>query len=90
MNAAERTIPKPRKLVHVDPVYPAIAARMGVQGVVTLSAVITPEGEVTNLEVVESIPVLDKAAIEAARQWRYAPSPTPVDAVLMVEFSLDP
>lgn len=63
----------PRKLHHVAPVYPAVAAQARIAGVVILEATIAPSGEVTNVTVLRSVPLLDGAAVAAVRQWRYDP-----------------
>jgi protein TonB len=65
---------RPRKIVHVDPVYPPIALAARIQGVVALRAVLDAEGNVVNLSVVESEPLLDNAARDAVRQWKYEPT----------------
>jgi protein TonB len=44
-----------------------------VQGVVILEAVVDREGSVEDVRVLRSIPLLDRAAIDAVRQWRYSP-----------------
>jgi protein TonB len=64
----------PEKIVHVAPVLPELAARAGVRGVVILEATIGADGLVTNARVLRSIPLLDQAAIDAVRQWRYTPT----------------
>jgi protein TonB len=68
------SIRPPQKITHVNPVYPAIAARARVQGTVKLQAVIDASGRVADLTVIQSIPLLDRAAIEAVQQWRYQPT----------------
>jgi protein TonB len=67
-------IPAPAQLKHVDPVYPPIAQRARVQGSVILDATISPAGRVTDVRVLRSIPLLDYAAIEAVKQWEFAPT----------------
>jgi protein TonB len=77
----------PRKLQHVAPVYPAIAAQARVSGTVILEATIAPTGEVVDVRVLRSVPLLDAAAVAAVRQWRYdAPrlNGTPVAVLLTV------
>jgi protein TonB len=83
----------PRKVVHVDPVYPPLARAAGVQGTVKLRAVIDPEGRVSNVEVLHSVPLLDRAAIDAVHRWRYQPTllngrAVPVIVTVDVEFKL--
>ena len=57
----------------VAPEYPPIAVQARVQGVVILEAVVDLYGRVEDVRVLRSIPLLDKAAITAVRQWRYSP-----------------
>jgi periplasmic protein TonB len=63
----------PALVERVEPEYPPIAARAQVQGVVILEAVVDRHGRVEDVRVLRSIPLLDKAAITAVRQWRYSP-----------------
>jgi TonB family protein len=69
----------PAKIGDVAPVYPAEARTARVQGVVILEATVSSTGEVTDVEVLRSVPLLDEAAVAAVRQWRY--EPTLVDGV---------
>jgi protein TonB len=72
-------IQEPKKLKHVDPVYPEIAVRASVQGNVVVECVVSPRGRVTDVRIVSGIPLLNEAAIAAVRQWVY--TPTLVDGV---------
>jgi len=67
-------IEAPKKTKNVNPIYPPLARAARIQGTVALECVISPLGEVTEVKVVRSIPLLDAAAIDAVRQWRYAPT----------------
>jgi TonB family protein len=67
-------IKEPRKIKHVSPVYPDIARRARVQGVVILECTIGRDGRITHVGVVRGVPLLDAAAVEAVRQWVYAPT----------------
>jgi protein TonB len=66
-------------LVHrVEPAYPAIAVSARVQGVTILEAVVDEEGRVVDVRVLRSAgklvgQMLDREAVAAVRQWRYAP-----------------
>ena len=61
-------------LVHkVQPVYPAEARRMHVQGNVVIDALVTEQGSVEDLKLVSGDPLLAPAALDAVRRWRYAP-----------------
>ena len=44
-----------------------------VQGVVLLNATISKEGTIKDLKVISGHPLLNQAAMEAVRQWRYKP-----------------
>jgi periplasmic protein TonB len=63
----------PALLERVDPVYPPIAVQARVQGVVILEAVVDSSGRVEDVRVLRSIRLLDAAAMEAVRKWRYSP-----------------
>jgi protein TonB len=55
--------------------------------VVVLEAVISPSGEVTNVRVLRGVPLLNDAALQAVRQWRYTPTMLngqPVSVVMTV------
>lgn len=67
----EAEAPKPIK--RVDPVYPAVAQNARVEGIVILDAVIDVLGNVKDVTVIRSIPLLDQAAIDAVKQWKYEP-----------------
>ena len=69
----------PTVVQRVPPVYPPEARTARVQGVVILEATIGTTGEVSDVEVLRSVPLLDEAAVAAVRQWRY--EPTLVDGV---------
>ena len=50
-------------------------------------ATISTTGEVNDVEVLRSVPLLDEAAVAAVEQWRYEPVPVdgePVPVVMMV------
>jgi len=84
----------PVKIVNVDPIYPAIAQTARVQGVVILEAIIDERGAVKSVSVLRSISLLDRAAEEAVRQWRFTPArlngeAVPVVMTVTVNFTLD-
>ncbi len=86
-------IKEPKKLKTVNPVYPDIAKQARVQGVVILECTISPQGKVTNVNVLRGIPLLDAAAIDAVKQWVYTPTllngvPVPVIMTVTVNFKL--
>ncbi len=75
----------------VDPVYPDVARRTNLQGVVVLEAVIAADGTVVNLHPVSGPDGLVAAAMDAARWWHFRPyrvrgEPAAVETTLSVEF----
>jgi len=83
----------PQKIRDVAPRYPAIAQASGVEGIVILEAVISESGTVQNVRVLRGKPLLDEAAADAVRQWRFTPpllngEPVPVVMTVTVSFSL--
>jgi periplasmic protein TonB len=86
-------IREPRKLRHVDPIYPEIARVARVQGAVVLECTLTPEGHVSDVRVLSGHPLLDAAALYAVQQWRFTPTllngvPVPVLMTVRVRFQL--
>jgi protein TonB len=84
----------PRKIADARPIYPEIARMNRVEGTVVLEAVLDPTGRVTQLRVVRSIPLLDQAAVDAVKQWRYTPStyggkPVSVLMTVTIRFTLN-
>ena len=83
----------PQKLLDAAPVYPAIAIAARVQGIVIVQATIGTDGQVVDATVLRSIPLLDQAALEAVRQWRYTATrlngvPVAVVMTVTVNFTL--
>ncbi len=63
---------RPPKLVKkVPPRYPEIARQARVEGQVILEAKTDEQGGVIDAQVLQSIPLLDQAAIDAVKQWKY-------------------
>ena len=69
------TGPAPRRLTDQRPIYPPIARLHGVAGTVVLDATIDGSGRVVHPLIRQSVPMLDQAAVDAVRQWRFEPSP---------------
>lgn len=75
------------------PAYPAIAKAAQIQGTVVLGATISKEGLIQDLKVVSGPPMLQGAAMDAVRTWRYKPyllngEPVQVETQINVVFSL--
>jgi periplasmic protein TonB len=77
----------------VQPTYPPLARTARVQGSVVLAAVIGKDGAIQNLHVLSGHPLLQQAALEAVKQWKYRPyilngEPVEVDTQVTVNFTL--
>lgn len=86
-------IQPPTKVRNVNPVYPDLAKRAGVSGVVIVECVIDTEGRVADARVLKGHPLLDAAAVSAVQQWQYTPtrlngSPVAVIMTVTVRFEL--
>lgn len=87
-------IEPPRLLREVKALYTEDARRRGITGEVLLEIVVTRDGTVGELRVLRGLEAgLDERAIEAVRQWRFAPARRqgePVDVLVevAVEFSV--
>jgi len=73
----------------VDPQAPADAA--DVQGPVVFKAVIDKTASIESLELISGHPILVRAAIDAAKQWKYKPymlngAAMKVETTIRVEF----
>ena len=76
------------------PTYPQMAKIARVQGAVVLAAIIGKDGSIQNLHVVSTAsPLLNQAAMDAVREWKYRPyildgEPVEVDTTVTVNFVL--
>ena len=85
-SGAVANAPDPNSFVAVDdpaePIYtvkatfPELARQAGVEGTVVVQALVGADGRVRETRVVKSIPMLNGAAQEAVRQWRFKPAAT--------------
>jgi periplasmic protein TonB len=69
-----RGIKAPRKIKDVKPVYPGGAIVGQVSGLVVIEATLGADGKVKDARVLRSVPQLDRAALDAVRQWEYEPT----------------
>lgn len=68
------TVVTPVKIIDVPAILPVQAQQAGVRGMVLVELHISADGAVTDAKVVRGIPLLNEAAVAAARQWRYKPT----------------
>lgn len=91
------TFPTPDNggLIHqVRPVYPKEARRKHIQGTVRFNVVISKTGEVGQIHLISGNPILVPAAMEAVKQWQYAPTllnrdPVEVKTTIDINFTLN-
>ena len=80
-------------LLKTSPLYPPIARAARVQGTVVLQATISKTGSIENLHVVSGPAMLQQAALDAVKSWRYKPyllnnEPVEVETQVNVIFTL--
>jgi protein TonB len=64
-------------LTRVEPAYPDLARRAGIEGTVELEVAIDAAGKVTDVEVVRGLPLgMSDAAADAVRRWTFRPART--------------
>jgi TonB family protein len=83
----------PKAIKMVAPIYPKKARKEGVKGTVWLGVRTDENGNVVEVKVLRSVPLLDQAAVDAVKQWKYEPflskgKPTPVVFSVGVTFRL--
>jgi protein TonB len=82
----------PKLVRRVQPVYPEMATLAHVQGIVILEAQVDVNGQVKDVKVLRGLPLLDDAAMEAVRQWRYQPlllNGVPTEFILTVTMNFN-
>jgi protein TonB len=84
----------PKKVKHVDPVFPPLASQARLSGLVILEALVDVRGHVQEAKVLRGAPLFDDAAMAAVRQWRYQPlllngQPTAFILTVTLRFNLE-
>src|SRR5262245_33172855 len=66
----------PKRVAYSEPQYPARAREVMpiLQGIIMLELHLAEDGRPAEIRVLRGIPLLDEAAVKAARTWRYEPS----------------
>jgi len=75
------------------PTYPPIAKAARVSGTVVIQATISKTGTIENLKVVSGPAMMQQAALDAVRTWRYRPyllngEPVEVETEIKLQFRL--
>jgi TonB family protein len=64
----------PKILKQPKPRYPDQAFQRGTEGIVLVEFEVSEKGDVEGARVLEPVPGLNAAALEAVRKWRFAPA----------------
>jgi protein TonB len=78
----------------ITPIFPPLARQTRQSGTVRLHAIIAKDGSIQSLDVISGPPLLQGAALDAVRQWRYQPTllngePVEVETTVDVIFTLN-
>jgi TonB family protein len=71
----------------VTPVYPFAAMVHRIAGPVRLDVTVDPRGRVTEMKTTSGNQALALAAMEAVRQWKYAPSSNSTQESVVINFT---
>jgi TonB family protein len=72
----------------ISPLYPEIARKMNLAGIVKLEVTVAANGTVKDTKVIGGNPILVNAAADAVKKWRFEPANE--ESVGVVEFKFDP
>ena len=94
---AGKDVSLPKVVKHVDPSYTFEAMRHEIHGIVRLDCIVGVDGKVGDVQVVRSLDRfygLDKAAVDAAKQWTFDPGlrdglAVPVMVTIEMTFAMD-
>ena len=76
-----------RKIVsRVDPVYPELANKMQIRGIVKVEVVVAPNGRVRSTQVIGGSPLLARAAVDAVAKWKWGPAPQETKELIQLNF----
>jgi protein TonB len=77
----------------LEPIYPPLAKQIHREGQVELHAIISTDGTIESLQVVNGDPLFLQSATDAVRQWRYHPTvlnsqPVEIETYITVIYTL--
>ncbi len=70
----------------VTPVYPDLAKKMHIHGVVKVEAIVRPNGSVKTTRVLGGNPVLVDAALDAVGKWKFEPAQNETTELVQLTF----
>jgi len=72
----------------VQPIYPELAKRMHVGGVVRISATVAPDGTVSEVKTISGSRLLSPAAEDAVKKWKFATSDA--ESIVNLDINFEP
>jgi TonB family protein len=77
-----------KALNNPTPIYPEIARRLRLSGIVKVQVLVAPDGQIKDVKVIGGHPLLVSAVQEALKNWKYAPAGG--ETQVSLEFSFHP
>jgi TonB family protein len=74
--------------VKAPAIYPAVAKRLGIEGMVHVEATVDAEGKVQATKVINGNIILAPAAEDAVSKWKFAPGTGTAKVIVEVKFSV--
>jgi len=84
--ASPATNPDRKVASRVAPVYPELAKKMHIHGIVRVEAIVRPNGTVKSTRVLGGNPVLVDAAQDAVGKWKFEPGQVETTEVVQLSF----
>lgn len=81
-SASERKV-----ATRVAPIYPELAKKMHIRGVVRVEAVVKPNGAVKSTRILGGNPVLIESAKDAVAKWKFEPAQSETTEVVQLAFA---
>lgn len=75
-----------RAIERVAPVYPELARRAHIRGIVKLEVVVRPNGSVKSANALGGSPALIQSAIDAVRKWKFEAAPEETTELVQLAF----
>ncbi len=89
LTAVNLTAQETRKAIsNPVPVYPEVAKRLHLVGVVKVQVVVAPDGRIKETRVIGGHPLLVSSVEETLKYWKYAPAST--ESTVQLEFNFRP
>ena len=85
---AQKSEPGTRKVIsQVKPAYPQTLKSLHIEGLVRLTVIVLPNGNVSDVAVRGGNPILVESAIKAVKNWKYAPAASQTEEPLVLNFN---